>query len=544
MRTFTTIYVTVKGGIQVIWDGNTRVQVNTPDNMKTKMCGLCGDANGNTDNDWTIGDSNLCMDAFPNAKAGGKTNNVNEFGFSWTQAIDTDEASCTDSCPNPPDPDACPVIQEQKAEAHCKPLTDPTGPFKDCLAKMEDSQKKDLFDNCVYDSCHLNDFENVICDHSASMAKICQGAYEVTVTWRSDDLCPMKCGEGMEYKACGNICLPTCSDPKGVNCGDTDGCEEGCFCKEGMVFDGVGSCYSSNKCGCKVPDQGDVYINVGVSYITEDCGQHCACEKAGGDLVCTNNACSANKVCSVKEGVRACYCKAPFVLDGAQCITLNSPCETIDDSQLQCLTCTAVSEEACNAAGKMETCGQSDAICETVVKSSKTGEVTKVTKGCASRTLCSQASLGRDGQDCSDSSYGSSCTQCNYGEVDKDFVCKVADPINVCGLFPDEGKGTQSLTRYYYKPSKGKCVTFTYKGQDGNGNNFSTEEKCQTACNAASIPPECLLEINPGTGSSFTKRFYYDANTNVCKKFNYSGVGGNGNNFKNKDECSNKCKKF
>ena len=55
---------------------------------------------------------------------------------------------------------------------------------------MEDGQKKDLFDNCVYDSCHLNDFETVMCEHAASMAKICSGgAYEVIVTWRSNDLC-------------------------------------------------------------------------------------------------------------------------------------------------------------------------------------------------------------------------------------------------------------------------------------------------------------------------------------------------------------------
>lgn len=75
-------------------------------------------------------------------------------------------------------------------------------------------------------------------------------------------LAAMECGEGMEYQACGSVCMPTCKDPEGQECGDTDVCEEGCFCKEGTVFDGVGSCYSSTKCGCKVPEQGNVYINV------------------------------------------------------------------------------------------------------------------------------------------------------------------------------------------------------------------------------------------------------------------------------------------
>ena len=66
----------------------------------------------------------------------------------------------------------------------------------------------------------------------------------------------------MEYKPCGNICLPTCSDLDGTGCGDMEGCEEGCFCKEGMVFDGVGKCFAKEKCGCEVPDQNGVYVNV------------------------------------------------------------------------------------------------------------------------------------------------------------------------------------------------------------------------------------------------------------------------------------------
>jgi hypothetical protein len=43
--------VTVKGGIQVTWDGHNRVQVSAPDDMKEKMCGICGDADGNTSDD-------------------------------------------------------------------------------------------------------------------------------------------------------------------------------------------------------------------------------------------------------------------------------------------------------------------------------------------------------------------------------------------------------------------------------------------------------------------------------------------------------------
>lgn len=60
---------------------------------------------------------------------------------------------------------------------------------------------------------------------------------------------------------------------------------------------------------------------VGESYITEDCSQHCSCEKADSDLVCTSNECAANKECDVKEGIRACYCNSPYVSSGKECIS-------------------------------------------------------------------------------------------------------------------------------------------------------------------------------------------------------------------------------
>jgi len=65
----------------------------------------------------------------------------------------------------------------------------------------------------------------------------------------------------MEFKECGNPCLPTCSDPEGMNCGRIEHCEEGCFCKEGMIFDGEGKCLAAAQCGCEVPEQ-NVYVNV------------------------------------------------------------------------------------------------------------------------------------------------------------------------------------------------------------------------------------------------------------------------------------------
>ena len=68
-------------------------------------------------------------------------------------------------------------------------------------------------------------------------------------------------GENMEYKACGDPCIPTCSDRDGANCGDLGPCSEGCFCKKGFVHDGKEDCIPATDCGCVVEDIG-IYINV------------------------------------------------------------------------------------------------------------------------------------------------------------------------------------------------------------------------------------------------------------------------------------------
>lgn len=85
----------------------------------------------------------------------------------------------------------------------------------------------------------------------------------------------MKCGENMEYKPCGDPCLPTCADRAGENCGDLGPCSEGCFCKKGFVYDGKSECIPESDCGCEVPSLG-IYINVSMDqleyYVTYETG--------------------------------------------------------------------------------------------------------------------------------------------------------------------------------------------------------------------------------------------------------------------------------
>lgn len=73
----------------------------------------------------------------------------------------------------------------------------------------------------------------------------------------------------MEYRPCGDPCLPSCADPRGQNCGDLGPCTEGCFCKSGYVFDGK-KCIPKSSCGCMIDSLG-IFINVSLEIYLLKC---------------------------------------------------------------------------------------------------------------------------------------------------------------------------------------------------------------------------------------------------------------------------------
>lgn len=46
--------MTTGAGLEVKWSGDDKVEVIIPSRMKTKMCGICGDYNGNSTDDWRV----------------------------------------------------------------------------------------------------------------------------------------------------------------------------------------------------------------------------------------------------------------------------------------------------------------------------------------------------------------------------------------------------------------------------------------------------------------------------------------------------------
>ena len=59
------ISVTVSNGIRVSYDGKQVVHAEVQENMKKKVCGICGNFDDDSMLDWIVGDSKVCNIEYP-----------------------------------------------------------------------------------------------------------------------------------------------------------------------------------------------------------------------------------------------------------------------------------------------------------------------------------------------------------------------------------------------------------------------------------------------------------------------------------------------
>ncbi|NXY25671.1 AMBP protein, partial [Atrichornis clamosus] len=107
-----------------------------------------------------------------------------------------------------------------------------------------------------------------------------------------------------------------------------------------------------------------------------------------------------------------------------------------------------------------------------------------------------------------------------------------------CRLSRDPGPCSGMLSRFFYNSSSMACETFLYGGCLGNGNNFYSEKECLQACRTEAA---CRLPIIPGPCQAPVTRWAFDAAQGKCITFSYGGCKGNGNQFYSEKECKEYC---
>lgn len=110
-----------------------------------------------------------------------------------------------------------------------------------------------------------------------------------------------------------------------------------------------------------------------------------------------------------------------------------------------------------------------------------------------------------------------------------------------CFVAPEAGPCSGRLFRYYFHWGVGQCFRYEYSGCGGTGNNFRSRQRCMRTCWPLNYHMYCRTAVDQGPCQSWSVRYYFSAEKNHCFPFYYSGCGGNLNNFRSEQECRAIC---
>ncbi|XP_026018806.1 alpha-tectorin-like isoform X1 [Astatotilapia calliptera] len=265
-------------GLSVIYDGWSTVSITVPPNYRGKTCGLCGNFNGNSNDDFYT-------------PSGITVASPDEFGRAWKVPGNyTCSDGCGSSCPR------CP--NEQPARDQCEVIQAADGPFSFC---HEEVDRAPYFNDCVFDVCVAgNRGHDLLCRALETYVRACQSANVRIYPWRQNTTCALDCPANSHYELCGTDCGHTCASSNDTTC--ERACSEGCFCDEGYRRSGT-SCVPVERCGCQY---NGFYYNAGESFWTDGCSQRCECH-APNDLRCSASSCTPAQQCSIRDGQLGCY---------------------------------------------------------------------------------------------------------------------------------------------------------------------------------------------------------------------------------------------
>ncbi|NXB42352.1 FCGBP protein, partial [Leucopsar rothschildi] len=263
----------------VHYDLVQHVMVTVPQTYMGRLCGLCGNYNGQRNDDFQLSSGQLAPDA-------------TAFGSAWKTAA----TPCNDTCPK----DECPTCTEEKVAVLQKPnycgfLMAPKGPFGSCHHIINPIL---YFQSCIHDLCMMGGDMHVLCQSIQSYVTACQDAGVTVRAWRTPSFCPLNCPANSTYSLCANTCANTCAG-NATTCPQT--CTEGCQCHQGSVFDGH-RCVPEEYCTCFRDGE---YYKPHELLFQDHCQRRCTCVPGQG-LTCHEHTCTEDESCENREGVVGC----------------------------------------------------------------------------------------------------------------------------------------------------------------------------------------------------------------------------------------------
>ncbi|XP_027128791.1 mucin-5AC [Larimichthys crocea] len=233
------IYLVIEAnnGLALIWNKKKTLMIKLSSTFKGKVCGLCGNYDGNIKNDFTTRNKEVVVETL-------------EFGNSWKVTPTCPDAKALNN--------SCSLYSHRQAWAlkRCSIINSKV--FAACHSKVD---PKIYHDVCVRDTCGCNtggDCE-CFCSAVAAYAAACNEA-GACVKWRTPTICPLFCdyynpdGEcEWHYESCGKPCMKTCRNPTGMcynKIPALEGCYPRCPPEQSYLEEVTMKCVTKEECGC------------------------------------------------------------------------------------------------------------------------------------------------------------------------------------------------------------------------------------------------------------------------------------------------------
>ncbi|NXU09669.1 FCGBP protein, partial [Pardalotus punctatus] len=274
--------VTTDFGLTVTFDWYSYARVLLPTTYSGAVCGLCGNANGDPDDDFVT-------------SAGHRASGETQLGDSWKVGdVPGCSAGCGAECP------VCDALQVQlyRGDKYCGVISRAGGPFWKCHRVIS---PEPFLQDCAFDACHYKGHRDTVCQGVAAYVTECQSQGVDVEMWRTEEFCALSCPPHSHYELCGSPCQPTCQTPSIPTACSASPCSEGCFCDPGYVLSGS-DCVPHSECGCE-------YLGHYYQKDTEfypSCRERCRCG-TNGTVTCQEAFCGAHEECRVEDGVLGCH---------------------------------------------------------------------------------------------------------------------------------------------------------------------------------------------------------------------------------------------
>ncbi|XP_009072977.1 PREDICTED: mucin-19, partial [Acanthisitta chloris] len=253
------LVIETTSGLILMWDKKTSIFIKLSPDFKGQICGLCGNYDGNSVNDFTTRSQSV-------------VENVLEFGNSWkVSSTCPDASSVKDPCSTNP-------YRKSWSEKQCSIIN--SNVFAACHSQVEPAK---YYQACVTDACACDTGGDCdcFCTAVAAYAQACSEV-GVCIAWRSPSICPLFCdyynqqGEcEWHYKPCGASCMKTCRNPSGKCLNDLPGLE-GCYpnCPPDKPYFHEDQMKCVSLCDCYDDEDGKIYKR-------DECNS-CECTSEGG----------------------------------------------------------------------------------------------------------------------------------------------------------------------------------------------------------------------------------------------------------------------